>query len=61
MKEMNSHPHPPKWIWLLKKAQSHQEAELSRKALARPEEPLGTATQGPEKERKVYPVVLAAC
>ena len=47
MKEMNSHPHPQKWIWLLRKAQSHQEAELSRKALARPEEPLGTASQAP--------------
>lgn len=47
MKEMNSYPHPQKWIWLLRKAQSHQEAELSRKALARPEEPLGTASQAP--------------
>ena len=52
---------PQKWIWLLKKAQSHQEAERSTKVLARPEEPLGIANQVPWEGGKGDPVVLAVC
>lgn len=47
MKEMNSHPHPQKWIWLWEKLRVIRKQSCQEKALARTRGALGTASQVP--------------